>query len=104
MRRGAIPWRPRQAFSSPYLPLGCRANKLSTSSAPLLTIFSVAIFWSAACWKELRGRTPRQLPLSMLLGMGVLSAATMVIGLMPGWIDALAKLSAAALARMGMFA
>lgn len=72
--------------------------------AALLTIFSVAIFWSAACWKELRGRTPRQLPLSMLLGMGVLSAATMVIGLMPGWIDALAKLSAAALARMGMFA
>lgn len=70
----------------------------------LLTIFSVAIFWSAACWKDLRNRSPRPVPLSMLLGMGVLSAATMSIGLMPGWVDRLAKLSAAALARMGAFA
>ena len=71
--------------------------------AALLTIFSVAIFWSASCWKELRDRQPRQVPLPMLLGMGLLSAVTVGIGLFPAPVHAVARQSAAALARMGMF-
>lgn len=71
--------------------------------AALLTIFSVAILWSASCWKDLRRRSARAVPLPMLLGMGLLSAATVAIGLMPEPVHSVAKLSAAALARMGMF-
>lgn len=71
--------------------------------AALLTIFSVAIFWSASCWKELRDRQPRRVPLAMLLGIGLLSAATLAIGLFPGPVHMVAQLSAGALARMGMF-
>ena len=70
-------------------------------AAAVLTIFSVAIVWSAACWKELPGRPAKRLPPSMLIGMGVLSAATIAIGLAPQVVLDAARLSAAALARLG---
>lgn len=71
--------------------------------AAILTIFSVAIFWSAACWKELPDRPAKRLPVSMLIGMGVLSAATVAIGLAPNIVHVAAQLSAAGLANMGLF-
>lgn len=71
--------------------------------AALLTIFSVAIFWSATCWKDLRNRNPRKVPLPMLLGMGVLSLTTLFIGLNPRPVHYIAEQSAAAVARMGVF-
>ncbi|MDP1028345.1 proton-conducting transporter membrane subunit [Sphingomonas sp. KR1UV-12] len=67
----------------------------------LITITSVAILWSEACWKSLRGRRVRRVPPAMLAGMGVLSAATLAIGLMPEPVLRVARLSAAAIARMG---
>ncbi|HWK42456.1 MAG TPA: proton-conducting transporter membrane subunit [Croceibacterium sp.] len=70
--------------------------------AAILTIFSAALFWSAACWKELPNRPAKRLPPSMLVGMGVLSAATVAIGLAPGMVHAAAQLSAGALANMGL--
>jgi multicomponent Na+:H+ antiporter subunit D len=70
--------------------------------AAIVTIFSVAIFWSAACWKELPDRSAKRLPVSMLIGMGVLSAATVAIGLVPNVVHAAAQLSAAALANIGL--
>lgn len=69
--------------------------------AAVLTLFAAAIFWSAACWKELPDRPAKRLPTSMLIGMGVLSAATVAIGLAPQVVHDAARLSAAALARMG---
>jgi len=71
--------------------------------AALLTIFSAALFWSAACWKELPNRPAKRLPASMIISMGVLSAATVSIGLAPGVVHAIARMSASALANMGMF-
>ncbi len=71
--------------------------------AAVLTLFSVAIFWSAACWKELPDRPAKRLPPSMLIGMGILSAATVAIGLAPGLVHIVAQLSAGALANMGLF-
>lgn len=71
-------------------------------SAAVLTVFSVAIFWSAACWKELPDRPAKRLPPSMLIGMGLLSAATVAIGLAPGPIHSIAQLSASALATIGL--
>lgn len=71
--------------------------------AALLTIFSVAILWSASCWKDLKGRSARAVPVPMLAGMALLSAVTVAIGLMPGPVHSIAQLSAAALGRMGMF-
>ncbi len=68
--------------------------------AAVLTIFSVAIFWSAACWKELPDRPAKRLPSSMLIGMGLLSVATVAIGLAPQWVQDAARISAAALAAM----
>ncbi|MFS0773666.1 proton-conducting transporter membrane subunit [Sphingomonas sp. 1P08PE] len=67
----------------------------------LLTITSVAILWSEACWKSLRGRRVRRVPPAMLAGMAILSAATIAIGLMPEPVQRVARMSAAALARMG---
>ncbi len=69
--------------------------------AALLTIVSVAGLWSEACWKSLKGRRVRRVPWSMLAGMAILSAATLAIGLLPERVAIVAKLSAAALARMG---
>ena len=69
--------------------------------AALLTIVSVASLWSEACWKSLKGRRVRRVPWSMLAGMAILSAATLAIGLLPEQLAIVAKLSAAALARMG---
>jgi len=71
-------------------------------AAAVLTIFSVAIFWSAACWKELPERPAKRLPNSMLIGMGLLSVATVAIGLAPQLVLDAARLSAAALAGMGV--
>lgn len=66
--------------------------------AGLMTIVSVALFWSDACWKEPRaGRKRRRVPPSGLWAMALLSAATLAIGLMPGWLWSIAQLSAAAL-------
>ena len=67
----------------------------------LITITSVAILWSEACWKSLRGRRVRRVPPPMLAGMALLSAATLAIGLMPEPVLRIARQSAAALARMG---
>ncbi len=67
----------------------------------LITVTSVAVLWSEACWKSLRGRRVRPVPKPMLAGMALLSAATLAIGLMPEPVLCLARLSAAALARMG---
>ncbi len=72
-------------------------------AAALLTLFSVAILWSASCWKNLKGRKARAVPVPMLAGMALLSAATVVIGLNPGPVHTAAQLSAAALVRMGTF-
>lgn len=69
--------------------------------AAVLTLFATAIFWSAACWKELPDRPAKRLPNSMLAGMGLLSAATVAIGLAPQVVHDAGRLSAAALARMG---
>jgi len=66
--------------------------------AGLLTIVSMATFWSDACWKQARGPTQRRLPASGLLAMALLSAATIVIGLAPGWLWGLARRSAQMLA------
>lgn len=71
--------------------------------AALLTIFSVAILWSASCWKDLKGRHARAVPIPMIAGMALLSTATVAIGLVPAPVLAVAQMSAAALARMGMF-
>jgi multicomponent Na+:H+ antiporter subunit D len=70
--------------------------------AGLMTIVSMALFWSDACWKDPRsGRTQRRLPGSALLAMGMLSAATVAIGLAPGWLWTVAQLSAKALGDLG---
>ncbi len=70
-------------------------------AAAVLTIFAAAIFWSAACWKELPDRPAKRLPNSMLIAMCLLSAATVAIGLAPQIVQDAARLSAAALGRMG---
>lgn len=66
--------------------------------AGLLTIVSMTTFWSDACWKQPRSATQRRLPVSGLLAMAVLSAATVAIGLVPAWLWALADRSAKTLA------
>lgn len=62
--------------------------------AGLLTIVSMATFWSDACWKPARRATHRALPKSGLAAMALLSAATIAIGLAPGWLWGLARQSA----------
>ncbi|WP_347303035.1 proton-conducting transporter membrane subunit [Croceibacterium sp. TMG7-5b_MA50] len=70
--------------------------------AGLMTIVSMALFWSDACWKDPRnGRTQRPLPRSGLLAMGMLSGATLAIGLAPGWLLNVARLSARSLGELG---
>jgi multicomponent Na+:H+ antiporter subunit D len=70
--------------------------------AGLMTIVSMALFWSDACWKDPRSsQIQRPLPRSGLLAMAVLSAATVTIGLMPGRIWTIAQLSARALGALG---
>ncbi len=68
--------------------------------AGLMTIVSISIFWSDACWKEARGKVVRKVPLSGLIAMTLLSSATLVIGLMPQWIWSLARLSGRSLAAL----
>jgi multicomponent Na+:H+ antiporter subunit D len=68
----------------------------------LMTIVSMALFWSDACWKDPRnGRTQRRIPRSGLLAMALLSTATVAIGLMPGRLWTVAQLSARALGAIG---
>jgi len=68
----------------------------------LMTIVSMALFWSDACWKEPRHRTSyRRIPRSGLLAMALLSAATVAIGLLPGKLFTIAQLSARALGAIG---
>jgi len=70
--------------------------------AGLMTIVSMALFWSDACWKEPRKGQPRhRLPRGGLLAMALLSGATLSIGLMPGWLWTIAQLSARALGAIG---
>ena len=69
--------------------------------AAVVTVFSVAILWSAACWKDLPDREASRVPPAMLAGMAILSAATVAIGLFPGVVQEIARLSAVALAAMG---
>ncbi|WP_369062352.1 proton-conducting transporter membrane subunit [Caulobacter sp. 73W] len=64
--------------------------------AGLLTIVSMSIFWSDACWRQ--SRTPlRPVPKSGLVAMAMLSAATVAIGLAPQALWTVAQLSARAL-------
>lgn len=70
--------------------------------AALLTIMSVASLWAEACWKSRPAdRVARRVPRAMLAGMALLSAATLLIGLFPEPLWAVAKLSAAALTGLG---
>jgi multicomponent Na+:H+ antiporter subunit D len=64
--------------------------------AGLLTIVSMAILWSDACWKEPR-RPLRRVPRTGIAAMALLSAATIAIGLLPQWLWTVAMLSARAL-------
>ncbi|MYL98363.1 Na+/H+ antiporter subunit D [Novosphingobium sp. FGD1] len=65
--------------------------------AGLMTIVSMAIFWSEACWKDSK-RPVRPVPRSGLLAMALLSTATGAIGLAPHWLWQMAQASALALA------
>ncbi|WP_439533653.1 proton-conducting transporter transmembrane domain-containing protein [Polymorphobacter sp.] len=80
---------------------GAMALLAAALVAALLTLISVGAFWSATCWKVTTGRQPRPVPPTMLLGMAILSAATLAISLVPAPVQTIAKLSAGALARMG---
>ncbi len=65
--------------------------------AGFMTIVSMALFWSDACWKDPRGRPVRPIPAIAVAAMALLSAATLAIGLAPQWLWTLARLSARAL-------
>lgn len=69
-------------------------------AAGLMTIVSMAIFWSDACWKDAK-RPLRRVPISGLIAMAMLSAATLAIGLAPQWLWDVARLSARALGGEG---
>jgi len=62
--------------------------------AGLLTIVSMATFWSDACWKETPGQRIRRVPGTGLAAMALLSAATVLIGLFPQGLWTLAQQSA----------
>ena len=62
--------------------------------AGMLTIVSMATFWSDTCWKEARGRQVRAIPRSGLVAMAMLSGATVLIGLFPQTLLAVAQQSA----------
>lgn len=62
--------------------------------AGMLTIVSMATFWSDACWKEARGRRVRAIPRPGLVAMAILSAATMLISLFPQALWTIARQSA----------
>lgn len=64
--------------------------------AGFLTIVSMAMFWSNACWKEAR-HTVRPVPKAGMAAMAMLSAATVMIGIMPQWLWRIAMQSARAL-------
>lgn len=64
--------------------------------AGLLTILSMASFWSDACWKSAPGAV-RRVPHTGVLAVGLLSAATLAIGIAPHWLWDVARRSAAAL-------
>ncbi|MCW2410930.1 MULTISPECIES: complex I subunit 5 family protein [unclassified Sphingobium] len=64
----------------------------------LMTIVSMSIFWSDACWKEPRGKPVRKVPLAGLIAMAILSGATIAIGLLPQSLWTLSLLSSRALA------
>jgi multicomponent Na+:H+ antiporter subunit D len=65
--------------------------------AGIMTLVSMAHFWSDACWKEVR-HPPRRMPRASLAAMALLSLATVAIGLAPQWLWTIARLSARALA------
>lgn len=64
--------------------------------AGLLTILSMASFWSDACWKSSR-RPARRIPWPGQVAMALLSAATVAIGIAPHWLWDIARQSAIAL-------
>jgi len=68
--------------------------------AGLMTIISMSVFWSDACWKEPRDRPVRRVPTAGLVAMILLSLATLLIGLMPQSLWTLALLSSRALAAL----
>ncbi|NJC33731.1 multicomponent Na+:H+ antiporter subunit D [Sphingomonas jejuensis] len=71
---------------------------LAAFGAAMLTIVSMAAFWSEALWKAPpRGHRTRPVPAAMLWGMAVLSVGTVAISLQPHRLLALAQLSASAL-------
>lgn len=67
--------------------------------AGLLTILSMASFWSDACWKSSQ-RPVRKIPWSGLIAMALLSAATVAIGIAPHWLWGIARQSAIMLGAM----
>lgn len=64
--------------------------------AGLLTIVSMAILWTDACWKDPR-RPLHRIPRSGIAAMALLSGATVAIGILPQWLWTVAMLSARAL-------
>ncbi|MDV3455780.1 proton-conducting transporter membrane subunit [Sphingomonas sp. HF-S4] len=64
--------------------------------AGFMTILSMASFWSDACWKSAPGAV-RRIPRSGLVAMGLLSSATVAIGLAPQWLWGIALQSAQSL-------
>jgi len=64
--------------------------------AGMMTIVSMAMFWSDSCWKDARGHA-RPLPFASLAAMALLSATTVAIGIAPQALWTIARLSAKAL-------
>ncbi|MDG2520703.1 proton-conducting transporter membrane subunit [Caulobacter segnis] len=78
----------RESFSAGMAWLGAVAIL-----AGLLTIISMANFWSDACWRQ--ARTPmRRVPRSGLAAMALLSITTLMIGVAPQWLLSIARMSA----------
>jgi multicomponent Na+:H+ antiporter subunit D len=85
----------RESFDADMAWLGFAAL-----AAGMMTIVSMGLFWSDACWKSPRRRRIRPIPATGVAAMALLSAATAILGLAPQWLWTLAQLSAGALGRM----
>jgi multicomponent Na+:H+ antiporter subunit D len=71
--------------------------------AAMLTIVSVASLWAETCWKALpTARPPRAVPVAMKMGMAILSAATLAIGVFPQPLWVVARASARTLEGLGV--
>jgi multicomponent Na+:H+ antiporter subunit D len=85
----------RESFDADMAWLGVAAL-----AAGMLTIVSMGLFWSDACWKSPRRGRVHSIPASGIAAMALLSGATVALGLAPQWLWTIAQLSAGALGRM----